>query len=79
MRLRYILGTILAVSLLTAALGSYGIWYYNNRQGSSIFTSLWVVEVTAKGISSDRVPLYWLDIQIPEMEATALGIPLPSA
>lgn len=74
-RLRYILGTILAVSLLTAALGSYGIWYYNNRQGSSIFTSLWEVEVTAKGISSDRVPLYWLDIQIPEMEATALGIP----
>lgn len=57
-RLRYILGTILAVSLLTAALGSYGIWYYNNRQGSSIFTSLWEVEVTAKGISSDRVPLY---------------------
>ena len=33
------------------------------------------MEVTAKGISSDRVPLYWLDIQIPEMEATALGIP----
>ncbi len=74
-RFRYVLGTVLALLLLTAALGSYGVWHYNNRQGTSIFTTLTEVEVAAKGIDSSREPLYWLDIRIPETEAAALGIP----
>ncbi len=77
-RFRFLLGGILSLLFLSAGLGGYGAWHYNNRQGASIFTSLWEVEVTGKGITpaeQGQEALYWLDVELPSAEAEALDIP----